>query len=83
MINKKDIYAAILVGGSGTRFWPKSRKKMPKQFLNITGDATLFEKTLKRIRAKVNPLNVFIVSNLLYKKVFSLVLPFVLSKNLF
>ncbi len=68
MVDKKNIYAAFLVGGSGTRFWPKSRKKMPKQFLNITGDGTLFEKTLRRIKTKVNPGNIFIVTNKLYQK---------------
>lgn len=68
MVSKKNIYAALLVGGSGTRFWPRSRKKMPKQFLNITGDGTLFEKTLQRIKDKVNPENIYIVTNNLYKQ---------------
>ncbi len=68
MVHKKHIYAVILVGGSGTRFWPQSRKKMPKQFLNITGDGTLFQKTLTRIIKKVNAANIYIVANVDYKK---------------
>jgi len=31
-----DIFAVIMAGGSGTRFWPFSRRKMPKQFLPIS-----------------------------------------------
>jgi len=38
----------ILSGGSGTRLWPLSRKLMPKQFLKLFDDESLFQKTLKR-----------------------------------
>ncbi|MGN2247022.1 mannose-1-phosphate guanylyltransferase/mannose-6-phosphate isomerase [Frateuria sp. GZRR35] len=38
----------ILSGGSGTRLWPVSRRNLPKQFLPLTGDETLFQKTLSR-----------------------------------
>jgi mannose-1-phosphate guanylyltransferase len=44
------LFAAIMAGGSGTRFWPRSRKERPKQFLNITGDETLIRKTIELIR---------------------------------
>lgn len=40
----------ILSGGSGTRLWPVSRKNLPKQFLALTGDTTLFQQTLERTR---------------------------------
>ena len=45
----RKITAVILCGGSGTRLWPLSRKNFPKQFLNLTGDKTLFQKTIERI----------------------------------
>ena len=64
----KDFYAVILAGGSGTRFWPMSRKIKPKQFLEITGRGTLLEETLKRISSKILHKNIFIVTNNLYKK---------------
>ena len=32
------IYATIMAGGTGTRFWPASRKATPKQLLNLVGD---------------------------------------------
>lgn len=38
----------ILCGGSGTRLWPLSRKKMPKQFVHIFRDKSLFEETVSR-----------------------------------
>jgi len=40
----------ILSGGSGTRLWPVSRKNLPKQFLALAGNGTLFQQTLERIR---------------------------------
>ena len=40
----------ILSGGSGTRLWPVSRRNMPKQFLSLTGDGTLFQQTVARTR---------------------------------
>lgn len=43
------MYAVIMAGGSGTRFWPASRKDRPKQFLNITGGAPLIKETCDRL----------------------------------
>ncbi len=44
------MFAVIMAGGSGTRFWPASRDHLPKQFLKITGDRTMLEETVARIR---------------------------------
>ncbi|MBE1159211.1 mannose-1-phosphate guanylyltransferase/mannose-6-phosphate isomerase [Dyella acidiphila] len=38
----------ILSGGSGTRLWPVSRRNLPKQFLSLSGDGTLFQQTVSR-----------------------------------
>jgi len=43
------MFFVIMAGGTGTRFWPESREKLPKQFLNITGSRTMLEETLARI----------------------------------
>ncbi|MEI7037511.1 mannose-1-phosphate guanylyltransferase/mannose-6-phosphate isomerase [Fulvimonas yonginensis] len=40
----------VLSGGSGTRLWPVSRSNLPKQFLALTGQGTLFQQTLVRTR---------------------------------
>src|SRR5438132_5111708 len=43
------LYAVILAGGSGTRFWPLSRHLYPKQLLRILGDKTLIQQTMDRV----------------------------------
>ena len=42
-------YAVIMAGGQGTRFWPLSRKRRPKQVLKILGGKSLIQETLGRI----------------------------------
>jgi mannose-1-phosphate guanylyltransferase len=44
-----SLHAVILAGGSGTRFWPLSRAKKPKQFLSLVTDRTLIAETFARI----------------------------------
>jgi mannose-1-phosphate guanylyltransferase len=46
----EHLYAVIMAGGSGTRFWPRSRKTRPKQLLNITGDEVLLKKTIELMK---------------------------------
>lgn len=46
------IKPVIMCGGAGTRLWPKSKKNIPKQFINF-GNWTLFEKTLERIKSPI------------------------------
>ncbi|HEY7544146.1 MAG TPA: mannose-1-phosphate guanylyltransferase [Blastocatellia bacterium] len=62
------MFAIVMAGGSGTRFWPASRERMPKQFLRITSDSTLFEETLDRIKTIVADERVFIVVNRLHEE---------------
>jgi len=57
-----DVYAVILAGGSGTRFWPLSRETYPKQMLQIVGEDTLLRQTIKRIDGLVSPENIWIVT---------------------
>ena len=44
------IYAVILAGGKGERFWPLSRRQHPKQLLKITGERSMLEETIERIK---------------------------------
>src|SRR5437016_4902512 len=44
-----SLHAVILAGGSGTRFWPLSRAKKPKQFLALVTDRTLIAETFLRV----------------------------------
>lgn len=47
------LYAVILAGGSGTRFWPLSRELYPKQLLKVLGRRTLIQETVRRVRPVV------------------------------
>ncbi len=49
MTQKRNFCAVIMAGGRGTRFWPLSREKRPKQFLRLIGDKTMIEQTVGRI----------------------------------
>ncbi len=51
-----------MAGGSGTRFWPKSRKKHPKQLLRIHGRHTMIQQTVHRLEPLIPKNHIFIVS---------------------
>jgi mannose-1-phosphate guanylyltransferase len=48
-VNKTKFYPVILAGGSGTRFWPRSRRKLAKQVLALDGEQTMIQKTVERL----------------------------------
>lgn len=54
--------ALILAGGSGTRFWPLSRRSRPKQLLALEGERSLLQETLERIRPLIPPRDVWVVT---------------------
>jgi len=56
------IYAVVMAGGQGTRFWPASRKRRPKQFLRVLGRRTMLQETLLRLRGISAPDRTFIVT---------------------
>ena len=56
------LFAVIMAGGRGTRFWPRSRGAMPKQLLDITGDSTMLQQTVARIAPLVPTGNILIVT---------------------
>lgn len=56
--------ALIMAGGRGERFWPKSRKSLPKQFLSLTDDGrTMIQLTVERIRPLVEIEDIYISTN--------------------
>jgi mannose-1-phosphate guanylyltransferase len=65
MPNLDHTYALILAGGSGTRFWPLSRNSRPKQLLDLFGDGTLLEQTIRRLEGLVPLDNILILTNAL------------------
>lgn len=63
------VTALIMAGGKGERFWPKSREKCPKQFLDITGSGrTMLQLTIERILPLVDINDIYVVTNERYKK---------------
>lgn len=56
--------ALILAGGSGTRFWPASRRARPKQLLALDGDRSLLRRTVERLRPLVEPVDVWICTTI-------------------
>src|SRR2546428_13690750 len=56
-------HAVILTGGRGTRFWPRSRTRTPKQLLNIVGKDTMLEQTVARLRPLIPAERIWTVTN--------------------
>tara|TARA_R110002096_G_scaffold206192_11_gene392423 strand:+ start:6941 stop:8014 length:1074 start_codon:yes stop_codon:yes gene_type:complete len=56
-------FALILAGGSGTRFWPLSRHRRPKQLLQLFDEETLIEKTISRLDGLIPVENILILTN--------------------
>jgi len=57
------VYAVIMSGGLGSRFWPKSRRSLPKQFLKTVGDKTMVECTVDRIKNIIPEDRINVVTN--------------------
>jgi mannose-1-phosphate guanylyltransferase len=60
---KLATHAVILAGGRGTRFWPRSRTRTPKQLLNIVGDTTMLEQTVARLLPLIPADRIWTVTN--------------------
>lgn len=75
--------ALIMAGGRGERFWPRSRKSMPKQFLSLTGDGrTMIQLTVERILPLVAMEDIFIATNKDYKELVKRQLPNLPEENI-
>ncbi len=56
-------YGVIMAGGGGTRFWPLSREKTPKQLLNLSGKDVMLNEAIDRLARVIDYKNIFIVTN--------------------
>ena len=75
--------ALIMAGGKGERFWPRSRKDLPKQFLSLTGDGkTMIQLTVERISGLVDLKDVFIATNRAYLELVRQQLPGIPEENI-
>jgi mannose-1-phosphate guanylyltransferase len=75
-----NVYAVIMAGGVGARFWPRSREKSPKQLLEILGKETMIVSTVKRLDSDQQ--NILIVTNKVQKAQIIKQLPHLPSDNI-
>ena len=77
------VTALIMAGGRGERFWPKSRKNLPKQFLSLTDDGkTMIQHTVERILPLVDMEDIYIATNKDYKALAEEQLPGIPRENI-
>jgi mannose-1-phosphate guanylyltransferase len=72
----------ILAGGSGTRFWPRSRRARAKQVLALDGKTTMIQQTLERLLPVAKPSDVWVITNKLLDDVIAQQLPDVPRANI-
>jgi mannose-1-phosphate guanylyltransferase len=72
----------ILAGGSGTRFWPRSRRTRAKQVLALDGESTMIQQTLERLLPLASASDVWVVTNTLLDEVIAEQLPAVPRENI-
>jgi mannose-1-phosphate guanylyltransferase len=77
-----EFAAVILAGGSGTRFWPRSRRAQPKQVLSLDGDRTMIQNTVERVKPVVSDGQVWIITNDLLAETIAKQLPDVTAKHI-
>lgn len=71
-----NYYCVIMAGGIGRRFWPYSRKALPKQFLDFFGTGrTLLQQTYDRYKQIIPPENIYITTHRDYKELVKNLLP--------
>lgn len=79
---KDKLYAVIMAGGEGTRFWPRSRHKRPKQLLDIVGSGSMIQQTVGRITPIIPEERIFIVSNEIHIKELKNHIPHIPKSNI-
>lgn len=62
-----ELYAVIMAGGVGSRFWPRSKEKKPKQLIRIVGENTMIQDTVKRLEGLVKKENILVITNKIQK----------------
>lgn len=79
----KNNYCVILAGGIGSRLWPSSRRRNPKQFIDFFGTGeTLLQTTFRRYSHFIDRDNIIVVSNVCYADIIAEQLPNVPRKNI-
>jgi len=77
-----NLFALIMAGGIGSRFWPRSKEKTPKQLLKIFGDNTMIQDTVARLEGAIPIENIFIITNKIQREEIIKQLPGIPPKNI-
>lgn len=77
------MYAAILAGGKGKRFWPMSRSGRPKQLLDVYGSGSMLSLTWRRLESLISPERIFVLTVEEQAKAVKAELPRLSESNLF
>ena len=75
------VFAVVMAGGKGERFWPLSREKRPKQMLNLFGEMSLIEQTVMRLQLLLPLERILIVTNRNYVEQIRNLLPQLPAQN--
>ncbi|MFK8110797.1 MAG: mannose-1-phosphate guanylyltransferase [Rubripirellula sp.] len=76
------LHAVIMAGGSGTRFWPASRKLVPKQLLPLSGERTMLQSTVDRLGDLIAPERQMILTNKILTEAVAKQLPGIPVQNI-
>lgn len=77
----RDLAVVIMAGGVGTRLWPMSTEKRPKQFLKLFGDRSLLQKSFDRVSGLAKPENILVLTNESFVPLVKEQLPEIPSEN--
>jgi len=75
-------YAVVMAGGVGSRFWPRSRKTLPKQLLNLFGEFTMIQETVNRLNGFIDTDKIFVITNKVQKALIEEQLPQIPKNNI-
>ncbi|MCX7816909.1 MAG: sugar phosphate nucleotidyltransferase [Syntrophales bacterium] len=77
------MFAVIMAGGKGSRFWPRSRNRLPKHLLDIYGDRTLIQETVERVLPLVGRENILVITSIQHAEELRKQLPKIPETNIF
>jgi mannose-1-phosphate guanylyltransferase len=79
---KRPLHAVIMAGGSGTRFWPLSRGRRPKQFLPITGQKAMIVETVERLVPLLPFKSIYTISDAVQSRLIKKLVPGLPAENI-